>query len=72
MPRPEDAVVDPAVGPGPVLAGAPAALRNSLRTVIAETGADELMVTTPVHDHEERKRSYVLVREISATLSARD
>ena len=72
LPRPEDAVVDPAVGPGPVLAGAPAALRNSLRTVIAETGADELMITTPVHDHEERKRSYALVREISDALSTRD
>jgi hypothetical protein len=31
----------------------------------AATGADELMITTQVHDHADRRRSYELVAELA-------
>jgi luciferase family oxidoreductase group 1 len=33
-------------------------VRGVLRALVAETQADEVMVTTSIHDHAERKRSY--------------
>ena len=40
-----------------------ASVWQQLRELIAETGADELMVMTQVHDHAERRRSYELLAE---------
>lgn len=36
-------------------------IANRLRTLIAKTHADELMLTTQTHDHELRKKSYELL-----------
>ncbi|MDF2693163.1 MAG: Luciferase-like monooxygenase [Labilithrix sp.] len=38
--------------------GGPARVKDVLSRMFAETGADEIMATTNIHDHEERKRSY--------------
>jgi len=41
--------------------GGPATVRRGLEELIAATGADELMITTMVHGHEDRLRSYELI-----------
>jgi alkanesulfonate monooxygenase SsuD/methylene tetrahydromethanopterin reductase-like flavin-dependent oxidoreductase (luciferase family) len=41
--------------------GDPSAVTDGLATLLEQTGADELMLTTVVHDHAERVRSYELV-----------
>ena len=41
--------------------GDPSAVRERLRGMAEGTGADEIMVTTMVHDHRERLRSYELL-----------
>jgi luciferase family oxidoreductase group 1 len=41
-----------------VVAGGPERVAGVLGEMIATSGADELIVTTNIHDHEERKRSY--------------
>ena len=46
-----------------IFVGGPATVRARLDALIAETGADELMVTTMAHDHALRKRSYTLLSE---------
>jgi len=43
------------------VAGTPAKVKVALSRMIAETGADEVMATSNIHDHEARKRSYTLV-----------
>ena len=43
--------------------GRPNAVRDELRELAARTGADELMLTTVVHGHAERRRSYELVAD---------
>jgi len=48
------------------LVGAPPVVRDGLRELQARTGADELMLTTIVHDHADRLRSYELVAEAFA------
>ncbi|MCO5090094.1 LLM class flavin-dependent oxidoreductase [Bosea sp. (in: a-proteobacteria)] len=50
--------------------GSPATLKRALRAFIHETGADEIMITAPIFDHEKRKRSYTLVAELAADLRA--
>jgi luciferase family oxidoreductase group 1 len=45
--------------------GDPDSVRRGLDDLLAATGADELMVTTFVHDHEDRLRSYQLVAELA-------
>jgi luciferase family oxidoreductase group 1 len=44
-----------------VFAGSPATVRERLAPLIAATAADELMVTTMIHDHAARRRSYELL-----------
>jgi luciferase family oxidoreductase group 1 len=46
--------------------GSPAAVRDGLAALKQETGADELMLTTMVHDHRDRLRSYELVADALA------
>jgi luciferase family oxidoreductase group 1 len=46
-----------------VLVGSTARVRERLRSLVTETGADEVMVLTHVDSHEARKRSYELVAE---------
>ena len=45
--------------------GDPGSVRRGLDELIASTGADEIMVTTFVHGHEDRLRSYQLVAELA-------
>ena len=42
------------------IVGGPDAVRRGLQAFIAETDADELMVTAQIHDHEARLRSFEL------------
>ena len=41
--------------------GAPATVRGRLSDIVAQTQADELIITGAVHDHAARKRSYELL-----------
>ncbi|RKT08619.1 luciferase family oxidoreductase group 1 [Streptomyces sp. 3211.6] len=44
-------------------AGTPEAVVRRLRELAAETGADELMLTTPVYGFQDRVRSYELIKK---------
>ncbi len=46
-----------------IFVGSPATVRRRLEALSAETGADELMVSTILWDYEARKRSYALLAE---------
>ncbi len=46
------------------VAGGPARVEAELAKLLTGTAADELMVTSAIHDHEERKRSYSRLAEI--------
>jgi alkanesulfonate monooxygenase SsuD/methylene tetrahydromethanopterin reductase-like flavin-dependent oxidoreductase (luciferase family) len=45
--------------------GSPETVRRGLDQLLADTGVDELMVTTMVHSHADRLRSYQLVAEMA-------
>jgi luciferase family oxidoreductase group 1 len=45
----------------PLICGEPEHVRAELQTLAERTGADELMITTMIHGHPERLRSYDLV-----------
>jgi luciferase family oxidoreductase group 1 len=50
--------------------GSPETVRRQLKEFIARTGADELMITSQIHDHAARVRSYEIaaeVREVGVT-----
>jgi luciferase family oxidoreductase group 1 len=49
--------------------GSPEAVRDGVREFIARTGADELIVTAQIFDHEARKRSYSILAEARASLA---
>ncbi|MER6050388.1 LLM class flavin-dependent oxidoreductase [Streptomyces sp. NPDC001793] len=51
--------------------GSPKAVVNRLAQLADETGADELLLTTPVYDLQDRLRSYELIREHSNGMTAR-
>lgn len=79
LPSPEDAAAYPysdddraeiAARSASVLIGAPATVARKLRTVIEQTGTDEIMVTTPVHSHDARRHSYELVRSVADQLTS--
>jgi alkanesulfonate monooxygenase SsuD/methylene tetrahydromethanopterin reductase-like flavin-dependent oxidoreductase (luciferase family) len=72
LPSPEDAAAYPYSGSdradiaaraGGVLVGSQETVAKRLRTVLDDTGADELMITTPLYYHADRRRSYELVVE---------
>jgi luciferase family oxidoreductase group 1 len=46
--------------------GGPETVRDGLRAFVASTGADELMVTAQIFDHEARKRSFEILAEQAA------
>ncbi|MBV8652187.1 MAG: LLM class flavin-dependent oxidoreductase [Alphaproteobacteria bacterium] len=48
--------------------GSPETVRKGLAAFIERTGADELMVTANIFDHEARKRSFAIVAEAHAAL----
>ncbi|WP_432285161.1 LLM class flavin-dependent oxidoreductase [Aminobacter sp. BA135] len=49
--------------------GSPDTVRRGVKAFIARTGADELMVTAQVFDHQSRKRSYEILAEVGAGLA---
>ena len=53
------AVVEDALGAAVV--GGPETVRRGLQDLISRTGADELMVTANIYDHEKRKRSFEII-----------
>ncbi|ONI90098.1 luciferase family oxidoreductase [Actinosynnema sp. ALI-1.44] len=78
LPSPEDAAAYPyteddraeiAKQTGRVLVGGPETLTEHLQKVLDDTGVDELMVTTPVYEHAERRRSYELLASIATKLT---
>jgi luciferase family oxidoreductase group 1 len=80
LPSPEDAAAFPytdddraeiAARAGGVLVGGPETVTKQLQGVLDETGAEELMVTTPLYHHEDRRRSYELVAAIADRLRQR-
>jgi alkanesulfonate monooxygenase SsuD/methylene tetrahydromethanopterin reductase-like flavin-dependent oxidoreductase (luciferase family) len=50
--------------------GSPETVRRGLEAFIRKTGADELMVTAMIHDHQARKHSFTLLSEIHHGLAA--
>jgi luciferase family oxidoreductase group 1 len=56
------AVVEDALGAAVV--GGPETVRRGLEDLAARTGADELMVTANIFDHEKRKRSFEIIAEV--------
>jgi luciferase family oxidoreductase group 1 len=48
----------------PLIRGNPTEVRSQLEDLIAQTRVDEVMVTTMVHDHGDRLRSYQLLAEV--------
>ncbi len=48
------------------LVGSPQTIAAGLATFIAETGADELMITAQIHDHQARLRSFELLAQVAA------
>jgi alkanesulfonate monooxygenase SsuD/methylene tetrahydromethanopterin reductase-like flavin-dependent oxidoreductase (luciferase family) len=52
------------------IVGGPETVRRGLQDFVAETGADELMVTAAIHDHELRKRSYTILAGLHQELAA--
>ncbi len=52
------------------LVGSPATIREGLTTLLAETGADELIVAAQIHDHAARLRSYELLAQVRDALTA--
>ncbi len=50
--------------------GSPATVREGLRAFIAKTGADELMITSQMFDHQARLRSYEIASQAMQELSS--
>jgi luciferase family oxidoreductase group 1 len=48
--------------------GSPATVREGLRAFIARTGADELMITSQMFDHQARLRSYEIAAQVRREL----
>jgi luciferase family oxidoreductase group 1 len=50
--------------------GAPETVRRGLEHFIANTGVDEVMVASAIHDHAKRVRSYEMLAEVVRDLNA--
>lgn len=50
--------------------GAPETVRRGLEAFVASTGADELMVTAQIFDHEARKRSFKILADVHRQMAA--
>jgi alkanesulfonate monooxygenase SsuD/methylene tetrahydromethanopterin reductase-like flavin-dependent oxidoreductase (luciferase family) len=51
------------------IVGAPDTVRSGMKALIAETGADELMVVSDVYDHPTRLRSLELIAGTARTVA---
>src|SRR6202034_3618199 len=56
------AVVEDALGAA--ILGGPETVRRGLEDFVVRTGADELMVTANICDHDKRKHSFAIIAEI--------
>jgi luciferase family oxidoreductase group 1 len=61
LPGPQRASLDQMLSCSAI--GSPDTVAAAVQAFIAETGADELMITSQIHDHEARLRSYQLLAE---------
>jgi luciferase family oxidoreductase group 1 len=52
------------------IAGSPETVERGLREFLARTGADELILTSMIHDHGARLRSYEITSQIARRLAA--
>jgi luciferase family oxidoreductase group 1 len=52
------------------IVGGPETVRDGLRAFVASTGADELMVTAQIFDHDARKRSFEILAAVHQDLMA--
>jgi luciferase family oxidoreductase group 1 len=50
--------------------GAPDTVQRQLEAIIAETGADELMLTAQIYDHKARLRSFEIAAEVRGRIAA--
>ena len=51
--------------------GSPDTVRDRLAGLIAETGADELILTSQIHDHGARVRSFEIAADVRSALAAK-
>lgn len=68
LPSPHDVTAQP--DDGRVLVGGPETVTRKLQAVLDESGTGELMITTPVFHHADRRRSYELIASIRGALAA--
>ncbi|WP_428485506.1 LLM class flavin-dependent oxidoreductase [Rhodopila sp.] len=54
------------------IVGGPDTVRRGLRSFIASTGADELMVTAQIFDHAARKRSFAILSDVHQAIANED
>ncbi len=52
------------------IVGSPETIRSGIDALVAETGADELIVVSDVYDHAARLRSFELIAEAAGAMSA--
>jgi luciferase family oxidoreductase group 1 len=52
------------------IVGSPETVRAGLEGFVAETGVDEVMVVSAIHDHDARLRSYEIVAEVADGVGA--
>jgi len=55
---------------GCAIVGGPDTVRDGLEDFVVRTGADELMVTANIFDHDKRKRSFKIVAEVHGEMKA--
>jgi alkanesulfonate monooxygenase SsuD/methylene tetrahydromethanopterin reductase-like flavin-dependent oxidoreductase (luciferase family) len=48
------------------IVGAPSTVRAGMDALLAETGADELMIVSDIYDHAARLRSFELIAEAAS------
>ena len=51
--------------------GSPGTVREGLETILAETGADEIIATAQIYDHAARLRSFEILAEVHGALRPR-
>ena len=49
--------------------GSPETVREGLETILAETGADEIIATAQIFDHAARLRSFEILAEVHGALA---
>ncbi|WP_330770337.1 MsnO8 family LLM class oxidoreductase [Lentzea aerocolonigenes] len=68
LPSPESAAAHANPDDGRVLVGGTETLTRLLQAVLDETGTEELMITSPIYHHADRRHSYELIAAIAGDL----